>query len=93
MTVTYHLIPGNDSASEMQKQQIYSDALLDKNQFIVNGHLNMRQILERFYLTKHPNKSVAFAFLKLTDINYITMSQKYDLQSPARHDYFSQIQT
>ncbi len=29
------------STSEMQKQQIYSDALLDKNQFIVNGHLNI----------------------------------------------------
>ena len=38
------------STSEMQKQQIYSDALLDKNQFIVNGHLNMRQILERFVI-------------------------------------------
>ena len=38
------------STSEMQKQQIYSDALLDKNQFIVNGHLNMRQILDRFVI-------------------------------------------
>ena len=38
------------STSEMQKLQIYSDALLDKNQFIVNGHLNMRQILDRFVI-------------------------------------------
>ena len=41
------------STSEMQKQQIYSDALMDKNQFIVNGHLNMRMILERFVVHFH----------------------------------------
>ena len=41
------------STSEMQKQQIYSDALMDKNQFLVNGHLNMRMILERFVVHFH----------------------------------------
>ena len=36
------------SAAKMQKKEIYSAALMDKNQFIVNGHLNMRLILEKF---------------------------------------------
>ena len=31
----------------MQMEEIYSAALMDKNQFIVNGHLNMRLILEK----------------------------------------------
>lgn len=36
------------SASAMQSEKIYSEALTDKNQFIVGGHLNMRLILEKF---------------------------------------------
>ena len=36
------------STSEMQSKKIYSAALLDKNQFIMDGRLNMRLILERF---------------------------------------------
>lgn len=36
------------STSEMQNQDIYKASLMDKNQFIVNGHLNMRLILEKF---------------------------------------------
>ncbi len=36
------------STSEMQSKKIYSAALLDKNQFITGGRLNMRLILERF---------------------------------------------
>ena len=38
------------STAEMQKQDIYTAALLDKNQFVVNGHLNMRLVLEKFVL-------------------------------------------
>ena len=36
------------STAEMQSKDIYAASLLDKNQFIVNGHLNMRLVLERF---------------------------------------------
>lgn len=38
------------SSSEMQNQEIYKASLQDKSQFIINGHLNMRLILERFVL-------------------------------------------
>lgn len=34
--------------SEMQKLDIYKVALQDKNQFLVDGHLNMRRVLEKF---------------------------------------------
>ncbi len=34
--------------SQMQKLDIYKASLQDKNQFIVDGHLNMRRILEKF---------------------------------------------
>lgn len=36
------------STAEMQTQGIYMASLQDRNQFIVDGHLNMRQILEKF---------------------------------------------
>ncbi len=36
------------SAADMQKKEIYAASLMDKNQFIVNGYLNMRLILEKF---------------------------------------------
>ncbi len=36
------------SSTNMQKQEIYKAALQDRNQFIVEGHLNMRLILEKF---------------------------------------------
>ena len=36
------------SAADMQKKEIYAASLMDKNQFIVNGCLNMRLILEKF---------------------------------------------
>ena len=36
------------STDEMQNTTIYSASLTDKNQFITNGHLNMRLILEKF---------------------------------------------
>ena len=35
------------SAADMQKKEIYAASLMDKNQFIVNGCLNMRLILEK----------------------------------------------
>lgn len=38
------------STSEMQSKPFYSAALLDKNQFIIDGHLNMRRILEKFVI-------------------------------------------
>lgn len=38
------------SDSEMQNQTIYKAALQDKNQFLVDGHLNMRLILEKFVI-------------------------------------------
>lgn len=38
------------STSEMQNQDIYKASLIDKNQFVVNGHLNMRLILEKFVI-------------------------------------------
>lgn len=36
------------STSEMQEKDIYRASLEDKNQFIVDGRLNMRRILEKF---------------------------------------------
>lgn len=36
------------SASELQGQDIYKASCQDKNQFVINGYLNMRLILERF---------------------------------------------
>ncbi len=36
------------AAGEMQETEIYKAALHDKNQFVQNGHLNMRKVLERF---------------------------------------------
>ncbi|MGN0482513.1 MAG: AAA-like domain-containing protein [Lachnospiraceae bacterium] len=36
------------SAADMQNQEIYVASLQDKNQFIVDGHLNMRRVLEKF---------------------------------------------
>lgn len=41
------------SASKMQRTDIYKASLQDKNQFVVNGHLNMRRILERFTVHFH----------------------------------------
>ena len=37
----------------MQKKEIYAASLMDKNQFIVNGCLNMRLILEKFVVHFH----------------------------------------
>lgn len=36
------------SAAEMHKEEMYTASLRDKNQFVVNGYLNVRLILERF---------------------------------------------
>lgn len=36
------------SAAEMRNETIYTAALCDKNQFVIDGHLNMRLILEKF---------------------------------------------
>ncbi|MGN0277650.1 MAG: AAA-like domain-containing protein [Hominisplanchenecus sp.] len=36
------------STADMQNSRLYSASLLDKNQFITNGYLNMRLILEKF---------------------------------------------
>ena len=41
------------SSAEMQGLDLYKASLLDKNQFIVDGHLNMRLILERFVVHFH----------------------------------------
>lgn len=41
------------SASEMQKLDIYKASLQDKNQFVVNGRLNMRLVLVRFVAHFH----------------------------------------
>ena len=40
-------------AADMQKKDIYAVSLLEKNQFIVGGHLNMRLVLEKFVLHFH----------------------------------------
>lgn len=36
------------ASGELQNTDIYKAALRDKNQFLQNGHLNMRRVLERF---------------------------------------------
>lgn len=36
------------AAASMQREDIYKASLQDKNQFLINGHLNMRLILEKF---------------------------------------------
>ena len=41
------------STSQMHRKDIYSASLMDKNQFIVNGHLNVRRILEKFVVHFH----------------------------------------
>ena len=41
------------SAADMQKKDIYAAAVLDKNQFIAGGYLNMRLILEKFVAHFH----------------------------------------
>lgn len=41
------------SSVEMQSKDIYDKSLLDKNQFVMNGHLNMDLILERFVVHFH----------------------------------------
>ena len=41
------------STAEMQGKEIYSKSLLDKNQFVTGGHLNMRLILEKFVMHFH----------------------------------------
>ena len=38
----------SDRAAEMQSLDIYKASLQDRNQFIVEGHLDMRRVLERF---------------------------------------------
>ena len=41
------------SASDMQKDMMYTASLRDRNQFVVDGHLNVRLILERFVVHFH----------------------------------------
>lgn len=41
------------SSSEMHEKEIYKTSLQYKNQFIINGNLNMRHILERFVIHFH----------------------------------------
>lgn len=41
------------SAADMQSKEIYTASLQDKNQFIVDGHLNMRLVLEKFVMHFH----------------------------------------
>ena len=53
------------STADMQKKDIYAASLLDKNQFIVDGHLNMRLVLEKFVM--HFNQRIQrkyFAIIK-----------------------------
>lgn len=38
------------SSTELQTQNIYKASLQDKNQFVVDGHLDMRRILEKFVI-------------------------------------------
>ncbi len=38
------------SETEIQNEDIYKASLLDKNQFVVDGHLNFRLILEKFVI-------------------------------------------
>ena len=41
------------SSSELHEKDIYKASLQDKNQFIVDGHLNMHRILEKFVVHFH----------------------------------------
>ena len=41
------------STAEVRKQDIYTASVRDKNQFIIDGHLNVRRILERFIVHFH----------------------------------------
>ena len=41
------------SAADMQSKEIYTASLQDKNQVIVDGHLNMRLVLEKFVMHFH----------------------------------------
>ena len=41
------------STAEMQQTDIYKASLRDKSQFIVNGHLDMKHILEKFVIHFH----------------------------------------
>ena len=36
------------STAEIQQQRLYKESLKDRNQFVVNGYLDMRRILEKF---------------------------------------------
>lgn len=36
------------STAEIQRKELYKESLWDRNQFIAEGHLNMRRILEKF---------------------------------------------
>ena len=41
------------STADMQNKDLYALSLLDKNQFVTAGHLNMRLILEKFVIHFH----------------------------------------
>ena len=41
------------STSEMQKTDIHRASLQDKNQFVVDGKLDMRKVLEKFTIHFH----------------------------------------
>lgn len=41
------------STAEMQESDVYKASVLDKNQFVVDGHLDMKRILERFVVHFH----------------------------------------
>ncbi len=41
------------SGADIQRTDIYTASQRDKNQFLINGHLNMRLILERFVIHFH----------------------------------------
>jgi hypothetical protein len=41
------------SSAEMQRKEIYKESLQDKNQFVINGYLNMQLLLEKFVLHFH----------------------------------------
>lgn len=41
------------SAADMHEEELYEESLRDRNQFIVDGHLNVRKILEKFVIHFH----------------------------------------
>ena len=41
------------SAANMQEKDIYKASLRDKNQFVIDGYLNMKKILEKFVVHFH----------------------------------------